>query len=142
MAKSLNSIYAALVVALSYALKECVNLIPESAPVAFYFLTFMLLSLVVMMLCMFGRNKLLMGYGLLNFVLIVFYFPLVLIQSDMSYMILWELPIFSMANIVYAYEIILITLGIWHGWVITLDWFSDVSNRVYNGVSFAARLAR
>ena len=72
----------------------------------------------------------------------VFYFPLVLIQSDMSYMILWDLPIFSMANIVYAYEIILISIGAYHGWVITLDWLSHVSSRIYNGVSFAARLAR
>lgn len=141
MAKSLNSIYAALVVALSYSLKNLVNMIPESVDVAIYFTSFMLLSLTIMLFCMIG-NRLLKGYGVLNFVLMVFYFPLVLVQSDMSYMIIWELPIFSIANIVYAYEIILISLGIYHGWIVIVDWLNSFKFRVGNGLSITERLAK
>ena len=110
------------IVAIAYALNLGAELISSAS---FYYLFSMLVNLLVMSLCYYSNSKLIKVYGVLNFISLVLYLPLVFFPFELSRLILWS-GVVNFANITLSFEILILIRG-------TRDGLRIIANRAVDG---------
>lgn len=99
------------IVSIAYLLMIGADFI-ESVP--FYYLSCMMIHLIVMLMCASSKGAIIKIYGIINFFPIVLYFPYVFFDFHITKLLMWS-GIVNFANIILAFELLIITNGLING---------------------------
>ena len=136
MEKRLNS---AVIVLFSLAAAHIIDMMPQSYPVALYYLSFMSLHLIIMLMCCKSNHIPTLIYGLLNFVHILLYFPLLISDNDFINFLIWDAKFLNLSKIMYTYETLLLISGGISAGILLYHWFTDACGWNSFGHKFSAR---
>lgn len=116
------------IVVIAYALMIGADFI-ESVP--FYYLTCMMIHLVVMLLCVLSDGVTIKIYGTINFFPVVLYFPYIFFDFHITKLLMWS-GIVNFANIILVVELLILMSAIKNG-ILSNSRDNNVSNRWGDG---------